>query len=125
MFRYRQQNLQRQEEAPYPASGYRPQGAQFRLPSRVQALPQKYGPPEGEEASTTESDAATTTEEPDNETTEKSQRQKQNEKLVDGEEKDAEEVEVENEEKQNDQPQQQGIYYILLPTGQLQKVCIM
>lgn len=111
-FRYRQK-FQRQEAAPYPASGWRPAGAEFRLPSRVQNLPQIYGPPSTE----TETEAVTT-DFPETTTTVEPEAQKLKEKLVNEKENEAEEVEVENSQ----QPQQQGIYYILLPSGQLSKV---
>ncbi|XP_049800141.1 potassium/sodium hyperpolarization-activated cyclic nucleotide-gated channel 4-like [Schistocerca nitens] len=97
-------------EAPYPASGWRPEGRQFFLPasSRSAGLyappPQQYGPPATttEAAETTTAEAATTTEAADADLGAAGARsQAQREPLEDSE---------------------AGVYFVLLPDGRLQRI---
>lgn len=111
--------LQRQEEAPYQAAGYRPAGQQFTLPERqrLQDPPRAYGVPD-EEPTTTEASTEESTDSPTTLAPESSQISEDKVKAnLEGTE-DVEQVETSDEQ----QPEQQGIYYIILPTGQLQRV---
>lgn len=151
--------FQRQEveEAPYPASGFRPEGPQFNLPVRqTQEIPRTiYGPPTTEEVPTTTdltteeptttlrpfssqlneakvpkpTDEEHETEEPqDDEVTEAPKKNEENkdDDEDDDDDDDDEDVEaVENTHVQLQPPQpnsQEGIYYVLLQNGQLQRV---
>lgn len=131
MFQLQQEGNQRQDFAPYPVAGLRPQGAPFILPSRqVQGPPRTiYGPP----TTTTEqptTELPTTTEYPS--TTlepESSQLSEERHVLAKSEEEENNDSELVEEvpvqEVMKTAPQgaaNQGVYYVLLPTGQLQKV---
>ncbi|GLV43685.1 hypothetical protein CBL_06989 [Carabus blaptoides fortunei] len=111
--------LQRQEAAPYQAAGYRPAGDQFRLPERqrLQDPPRAYSVPD-EEPTTTEASTEESTDTPTTLAPESSEINEDKVKAnLEGTE-DVEQVEISAEQ----QPEQQGIYYIILPTGQLQRV---
>ncbi|XP_049799423.1 uncharacterized protein LOC126234718 [Schistocerca nitens] len=99
------------DAAPYPASGWRPEGRQFFLPSRNSGLyappPQQYGPPPPAAPTTTEAAETTTTELPT--TTAAS------DIGVDGARAFAQ-SEAFGSGSQN------GVYYLLQPDGRLQRV---
>ena len=87
--------------APYPPSGWKPQGARLSLPSsfrsRYEAPADLYGPPPPPTTTTTEAAETTTTELP---TT----------------------TETSTEEGEGSADAETGVYYVLLPDGRLQKV---
>lgn len=115
---------------------------EFHLPARLLAPTTKYGPPapsygpppadanpnqDGTDQTTTEQPttvATTTTEENETEPPVNRLTKKENGKLVNGEEEEAEEIEVEADDsnKVSKEQPQENFYYIILPTGQLQKV---
>ncbi|XP_046988861.1 potassium/sodium hyperpolarization-activated cyclic nucleotide-gated channel 4-like [Schistocerca americana] len=89
------------DAAPYPPSGWRPEGRQFFLPSRSSGLyappPQQYGPPPPPAPTTTEAAETTTTELPT--TTAPS------DAAADG-----------------SRALESGVYYLLQPDGRLQRI---
>ncbi|XP_049856587.1 uncharacterized protein LOC126336681 [Schistocerca gregaria] len=89
------------DAAPYPPSGWRPEGRQFFLPSRSSGLyappPQQYGPPPPPAPTTTEAAETTTTELPT--TTAPSDAAAGGSRALES-----------------------GVYYLLQPDGRLQRI---
>ncbi|XP_018569798.1 extensin-2-like [Anoplophora glabripennis] len=124
--RYNPTQSQRAEAAPYPYSGWRPSGPEFRLPEPHRIYgpppqeygppPQEYGPPPSEEYGSPD-EPPTTTVEPEATTTELPTTTESND--LEAKDLGSGDADLQSEKLKN---ADEGVYYVYHPSGLLQRV---